>query len=158
MTQYVAFLRGIGPTNPNMRAEKLRGVFERLGFVHIASVLGTGNILFESDEQNTTNLEEQIEHALQEHLGFKSATIIRTKVYLQSLVGNNLFGGVRQTATVKPNITFLKHPNGGPGELAWVVDTSAERTVDRMARLEREYGKDITTRTLGTILKILAKA
>jgi hypothetical protein len=28
MKQYVAFLRGIMPSNPNMRNEKLRGVFE----------------------------------------------------------------------------------------------------------------------------------
>lgn len=31
MHRYAALLRGIGPGNPNMRNDKLRGVFEGLG-------------------------------------------------------------------------------------------------------------------------------
>lgn len=157
MAQYVAFLRGIGPTNPNMRAEKLRGVFEHLGFGRVASVLGTGNILFDSDETDTAKLEGRIEQALSANLGFTSATIIRSMEYLQNLMRKGLFGGTTQTAMIKPNVTFLKHPNDGRQELTWVVDTASERTVDKMAALERTYGKEITTRTVGTLLKILAK-
>ena len=37
--RYVALLRGIGPTNPNMRNEKLRGFFEVLVFEDVQTVI-----------------------------------------------------------------------------------------------------------------------
>lgn len=63
MTKYVAFLRGIAPMNPNMRNEKLRTVMEDLGFSNVKTVISSGNILFESDEQNISKLEATIEAA-----------------------------------------------------------------------------------------------
>lgn len=42
MTTYVALLRGIVPLNPNMRNEKLRGVFEKLGFTNVRTVISSG--------------------------------------------------------------------------------------------------------------------
>ena len=48
MTKYIAFLRGIGPGNPNMRNEKLRGAFEELGFKNVQSVISSGNVIFDS--------------------------------------------------------------------------------------------------------------
>ncbi len=48
MVRYVALLRGMGPANPNMRGEKLRKVFEGLGFENVRTVLASGNVLFES--------------------------------------------------------------------------------------------------------------
>lgn len=49
MTKYVALLRGIGPSNPNMHGAKLRGVLEGLGFRDVQSVISSGNVIFSSD-------------------------------------------------------------------------------------------------------------
>jgi uncharacterized protein (DUF1697 family) len=62
-----------------MRNDKLRGVFERLGFENVKTVISSGNVIFESPSRSIRKLEESIEKALPEELGFKSTTIIRSQ-------------------------------------------------------------------------------
>jgi len=63
MATYVALLRGITPSNPNMRNEELRSVFGDIGFENVQSVISSGNILFETG-RNLEELESTIEKAL----------------------------------------------------------------------------------------------
>jgi uncharacterized protein (DUF1697 family) len=42
MNRYAALLRGIAPSGVNMTNDKLRGVFEALGFETVGSVLASG--------------------------------------------------------------------------------------------------------------------
>ncbi|MFD6216460.1 DUF1697 domain-containing protein, partial [Nocardia salmonicida] len=75
MESYAALLRGIMPTNPNMRNEKLRGVFEGLGFEKVASVLTSGNVVFRTAD-DPADLEDRIQQALNAELGIPGGTII----------------------------------------------------------------------------------
>ncbi len=152
--RYVALLRGIGPTNPNMKGERLRSVFEGIGFTNVQPVIASGNVIFDSPSRNRKTLEAQIEKALPERLGFSSTTIVRAKEDLETLVRKRPFAGVRDE---KPNyllVTFFK--NGGP-ELCTVVDLTEGTTPEFMRNLERQHGKDITSRTWKTIARILKK-
>lgn len=54
MTTYVALLRGILPLNPNMHNQKLRGVFEKLGFSNVHTVISSGNVIFETNSKNVS--------------------------------------------------------------------------------------------------------
>ena len=107
MAKYVALLRGIAPTNPNMRNNKLRGVFEKLGFENVKTVISSGNVIFESPSRSRRKLEESIEKALPEELGFKSTTIIRSQGQIQKLVDKNPFQGMRYSQASSLNVTFL---------------------------------------------------
>src|SRR6476661_8802763 len=69
MRSYAALLRGIAPSGTNMTNDKLRGVFERLGFAEVASVLASGNIVFHGEVTDVASLELRIENALANHLG-----------------------------------------------------------------------------------------
>jgi uncharacterized protein (DUF1697 family) len=152
--QYVALLRGIGPTNPNMRGEKLKAVFEGLGFKNVHTVIASGNVVFESLEKDTSLLETKIEKELPEKLGFNSATIIRSRQELEKLSKKNPFEVIKDE---KPNylvVTFFKDRRK---ELCTVIDTSAGKTTDFMAKLERQHGKAMTTRTWKTVHRILKK-
>jgi uncharacterized protein (DUF1697 family) len=172
--KYVALLRGIGPANPNMRNEKLRGVFQELGFQNVQTVITTGNVLFESPSRDVKSLEAAIEDAIQRQLGFSSTTIIRSHQQLRRLAGNNPFGSIEDSPTSRLNITFLKKKRksnlrfpyhaekrgytvvGMHGrEVCSVVDLSGATTPDLMAWLEQQFGKEITTRTWKTVGKIL---
>jgi uncharacterized protein (DUF1697 family) len=172
--KYVALLRGIGPANPNMRNEKLRGVFQELGFQNVQTVITTGNVLFESPSRDVKSLEAAIEDAIQRQLGFSSTTIIRSHQQLRRLAGNNPFGSIEDSPTSRLNITFLKKKRksnlrfpyhaekrgytviGMHGrEVCSVVDLSGATTPDLMAWLEKQFGKEITTRTWKTVGKIL---
>src|SRR4051812_30410175 len=92
---YAAFLRGIMPTNPNMRNEKLRGVFESLGFSNVQTVISSGNVIFESTskDKDVAKLEITIEKALTAKLGINSTTIIRSKNDLEKLIASDPFKG-----------------------------------------------------------------
>lgn len=60
MTKYIALLRGISPSNPNMRNKKLRAVFESLGFSNVQTIISSGNVIFTSPSKNTVDLEEKM--------------------------------------------------------------------------------------------------
>ena len=172
--KYAALLRGIGPSNPNMRNEKLRGVFEKLGYQNVQTVISSGNVLFENPSRDVRALEAAIEDAIQSQLGFTSTTIIRSHQQLTRLVAGNPFEGIEDTSTSRFNVTFLKEKRRANlqfpyhaekkgytvlsmhgREVCSVVDLSGATTPDLMAWLEKQFGKEITTRTWKTVGKIL---
>jgi uncharacterized protein (DUF1697 family) len=174
MTKYVALLRGIAPLNPNMRNDKLRGVFENLGFANVKTVISSGNMVFESPSRNIRKLEERIEKALPEELGFKSTTIIRSRSQLQQLVGKNPFKGKKHSQNSSLNVTFLKHKTKIAmkfphkvdnraysllgmygGAICSVIDLTSSKTPNLMLWLVKKFGKEITTRTWKTVERIL---
>ena len=154
MTTYVAFLRGIMPMNPNMKGEKLRAVFESLGFEHVSTVIASGNVVFTSSSKSATALEAKIEKALPEQLGFKSTTIIRTQDELERLVKKDPFKGASHERSNYLIATFFKDRRK---ELCTVIDLTTDRTPDFMSSLEKEHGKEMTTRTWKTVGRILKK-
>ena len=154
MASYAAFLRGIMPMNPNMRNEKLRGVFERLGFTDVQTVISSGNVVFKSGSKSIATLEAKIEKALTAELGFKSAVFIRSKEELEKLIRTDPFKGKEHGRKTYLIVTFLKKE---PREIFSVLDLSAAKTPDFMAKVEKEYGKTITTRTWKTVGRIVKK-
>lgn len=174
--KYVALLRGIGPGNPNMRNDKLRGVMEGLGFANVQSVISSGNLLFESDTADQKALEDMIEQAWPEKLGFMSTTIVRSEDQLQKFVAINPFGKLVHGPSSYLLVTFFKHPtkirfelpyqppgkvyqfiSGSQTEICSSTDSTIVKTPDLMTWLEKEFGKDITSRTYKTVERILAK-
>ena len=167
-------MRGIAPTNPNMRNDKLRGVFEKLGFDNVKTVISSGNVIFESPSRSVKKLEESIEKALPEQLGFTSTTIIRSQGQLQKLVDKNPFPGMEHSQNSSLNVTFLKKKRRSDikfpykidnrdyellgmydGAVCSVIDLTSAKTPDLMIWLEKKFGKEITTRTWKTVERIL---
>lgn len=175
MPVYVALLRGIGPTNPNMRNAKLREVFESLGFSDVRSVISSGNIIFTTPKADVVQLQTKIEQALSEKLGLKNSVILRSQDQLQKLVDDDTFAQLAHAPKTYLTVTFLKDvPPKGPmatpetssvikkidrkaGVIFAITDTTASKTPDFMAWLERQFGKEITTRTFKTVERILKK-
>ncbi len=152
--KYAALLRGIMPSNPNMKNEKLKGLFEELGFTNVKTVISSGNVLFESPSKNSKKLETDIEKALPEKLGFNSITIIRSREELEKLVKSNPFKGVKEDKNNYLIVTFFKDRRK---ELCTVIDMSKGRTPDFMRDIEKQFGKEITTRTWKTVNRIIDK-
>jgi uncharacterized protein (DUF1697 family) len=174
MTRYVALLRGIAPMNPNMRNDKLRGVFEKLGFENVKTVISSGNVIFDSPSRSIKKLEEEIEKALPEELGFRSTTIIRSQRQIEKLVDQNPFQGMEHSQKSSLNVTFLKQKRKTgmkfpqkvddrdyellgmyDGSICSVIDLTSTKTPDLMVWLEKQFGKEITTRTWKTVERIL---
>jgi uncharacterized protein (DUF1697 family) len=176
MPKYVALLRGVGPSNPNTRNKNLRRVFEDLGFKNVQTVISSGNVLFESPSKDVRKLESIIERELQKQLDFRSDTIIRSKEDLEDLFNKNPFGELKDTPRSKLNVTFLKNKpetdlkfpykpeNDGfvilgvfNGSICSTVDLEISKTPHLMSWLEKEFGKQITTRTWRTVNRIFNK-
>lgn len=174
--KYVALLRGIGPSNPNMHQAKLCGVLEKLGFTHVHGVISSGNVVFASDITDRALLEDQIEKAWPRELGFTSTTIVRSQHDLQKFVAQDPYKGVAENPNLYRLVTFFKHPQkieftiphrpeGKPYRLVaadehfacTVTDLTNSKTPDTMSWLERQFGKEITSRTWGTVQRILKK-
>lgn len=176
MTKYVAFLRGIGPGNPQMANAKLREIFEQLGFSNVQSVISSGNVIFESNRTDTETMEAELEAAWPQRLGFVSTTIIRSEEELQAVVDNHPFMGLTHGPGSYLLITFFKHPTkvdfGLPYQpdgktykllsatsstLYTTTDNTVVKTTDLMTWMEKQFGKEITSRTLLTVQRILKK-
>ena len=142
--KYAAFIRGVGPENPNMHQEKLVWFFESLGFTNVYGIISSGNVVFETDKKGDVVLEKFIEENLPLKLGFSRAVIIRSQNELQNLVNSDPFKGVKDSPTSKLNVTFLKKG----GEVFTIINPNIKGTTKVMYELEKQYGKDITTRTL----------
>lgn len=174
--KYVALLRGIGPGNPNMRNEKLRGVLEDLGFRNVQSVISSGNIVFESNVTDTAKIESMLEEAWPKMLGFTSTTIIRNQSDLQKLIKLDPFKGLTHGPSSYLMVTFFKHSTKVPFKLPYqpphkpyklvaatkntlftITDNTVLTTTDLMGWLEKQFDKEITSRTWLTIQRILKK-
>lgn len=152
MTKYVALIRGIMPMNPNMKSEKLKEFFESLGFQNVKTVIASGNVVFESDSKDQSALEEKIEKELPKKLGFSKTTIVRSEEELENFVKTDPFKGVIDE---KPNYLLVTFFKDRKPEIATVIDLSGPKTPDFMAKNEKKYGNELTTRTWKTIHRIL---
>ncbi|MFG1795690.1 DUF1697 domain-containing protein [Nocardia sp. NPDC049149] len=177
MNRYAALLRGIAPSNPNMSNEKLRGVFEMLGFEKVASVLASGNIVFHSTDTDVSDLEDRIQQALNAELGIAGGTIIRSYEELRALLDTDPFPGLTHGRGTYLVATFLKNRKKAaelpdqPDPLTRVVgfdkacstflavvdNSEPGKTPDFMTWLDKTHGKDITTRTWLTVQRIVKK-
>lgn len=178
MQRYVALLRGIAPSGENMTNDKLRGVFEKLGFDRVGSVLASGNIVFDSPGPDAAALERRVEAALTRDLGLASRALVRSHPELRDLLASDPFPGLTHGRGTYLTATFVKHASfepealeGQPDPLTRVVgydpaarvvlavtdNTVAGSTPVFMSWLEKVCGKDITTRSWLTVQRIVAK-
>lgn len=160
-----------------MRNEKLRGVFEQLGFGYVSSLLTSGNILFSTgDGAGAAELESRIQSALQQQLGIDGGVIVRSRDQLQALAEQDPFNGLEHSKATYLTVTLFKEAPAEPPltcpevpevsittfnddaqALLAVVDSTENRMTDYMAWLQRRFGVHVTTRTWNTVLKILKR-
>jgi uncharacterized protein (DUF1697 family) len=176
MTKYAALIRGIGPGDPRKTNQQLRYALESLGLSNVTSVISSGNLIFESAETDTHALEDMIEAAWPRLLGFEATTIVRNQAQLQEIVDLDPFNGTPHAPQSYQLVTFFRRPGkpsfelpfyppGKPykvidyanGVLFTVTDNTVVKTTDLMIWLEKQFSKDITSRTPLTIQRILKK-
>lgn len=170
---YAAFLRGINVNGRHkVPMEELKSLFLKTGFTAVHTFLNTGNVLFTSKALVD---EKQLENELEKHFGFPIPLIIISAEELLLCVKENPFDNKSVLKGLKFNISFLKkaptevklpisEDTGSIQILACgknfvysQVDTNVNKTVKLMALLEKNYGKNITTRNLNTIQKMTVK-
>ena len=66
MKSYCAFLRGVNVNGKTMKMAEACGALKQAGFIGVASVLASGNLIFQSDKPQSA-LRDLVERALSEH-------------------------------------------------------------------------------------------
>ena len=90
--KHVAFLRGINVGGHHkVPMAELRKEMEKLNFENVVTLLNSGNIVFQNDNDDLASLEKKISEHLEKAFGFPIPTIIRKSKTIYGLLENNPF-------------------------------------------------------------------
>ncbi len=174
-TRYVALLRGINVGgNKKIQMVDLREMFASLGFENIKTVLASGNVAWDVEDSDTTSMQAVIEQGIEVTFGFRVNVIVMPREQVERLVASNPFEDIEVTKDTRLYVTFLPEPTTTNLALPYQVpaqdftilymsDTEVcsvltlsptSRTVDSMSILEKEFGKNVTTRNWNTVVKL----
>ena len=170
MPRYVAFLRGVMPTNAKMA--DLRRAFEAAGFREVKTVLASGNVAFDARAAGEATLARKAEAAMYKTLGRSFRTIVRRADALQSLVAKDPFKRFRPPARGKRVVTFLRDAARAAPRLPIEIDGARIHGIEGrevftsylpsargpvfMTLIQKTFGDDVTTRTWETVRKCAA--
>jgi uncharacterized protein (DUF1697 family) len=168
MPRYVAFLRGVMPTNCKM--PELQKAFEAAGFTEVKTVLGSGNVVFSARAASEAALERKAEAAMKKRLGRSFYTIVRSVDVLRAILEADPFAAFRLKPGSKRVVTFLREAPKGKLKLPIQLSEARILVFDGregftayapdpqgpvfMTLIEKTFGKDVTTRTWETVMKV----
>ncbi len=102
--RYVAFLRAVNIGGRQVKMDRLRRVFESLGYTGVQTFIASGNVVFESVKAAEA-LEREIEAALLQAFGFAVPTFVRSVDDLAAVATHQPFPS---TDGASLHIVFLK--------------------------------------------------
>lgn len=154
----------------NAKMPALRRAFEAAGFTDVATVIGSGNVLFGASAGAPAALERKAEAAMDEMLGRSFVTIVRPVAALARIIAADPFRDFDLPAGAKRVVTFLrKSPRA---TLALPIEIHGARILCRRGRavftayvpsprgaafmtlIEKTFGTEVTTRTWETVAKL----
>jgi uncharacterized protein (DUF1697 family) len=117
MPKYVAFLRAINVGGTHVvKMDHLRGLFESLGFKNVATVIASGNVIFDSPSKSATALEKKIESHLQTALGYEVVTFVKSTSDLKAIAEYRPFDDAAMDAT--GHVLYIGFLTGSPSDEA----------------------------------------
>src|ERR1043166_6491203 len=106
--RYVAFLRGVMPTNAKMPA--LKRCFESAGFTDVRTVISSGNVVFTSQIKVVSEIERKAEAAMEKHLGRAFYAIVRAASALEKILRRDPYSRFELEEDPKRIVSFLRKP------------------------------------------------
>jgi len=168
MKRYAAFLRGVSPMNAKM--SELKSAFVFAGFTDVKTVLSSGNVVFSAPPASEAVLERKAEAAMKKHLGHAFLAIVRPVDVLRRMLAADPYKSFRLKPGSKRVVTLLRgKPKAGVG---LPIELDDSRILQRrggevfsayvpsprgpvfMTLIEKTLGKNLTTRTWETVMKV----
>ena len=172
MAEHVAFLRGINLNGRKVLMADLRQAFQAMGFSGAATILASGNVVFDADPD--PDLAARIEAGLATAFDMRIGVVLRRRADLQSMVDSAPFSAVAEDADVKLYVAMLARPAPTPSTLpkavagdyeivaatdldvfAVALRTPEGRYGPGLDAIDKAFGKNVlvTTRNWNTIIK-----
>ncbi len=175
---YVALLRAINVGGHNVKMDALRALFEELSFTNVRTFIQSGNVFFDTDKTDRSQLTTDIEAHLEKSLGYTVPTMLRTVEEIEHIFELNPFKGIEVTDDIRLMILFLSQPiskdiifplKSDKGDIEILSATAQEAFVilrilqpgkvpDVSKFIEKNFGAKATGRFYHTTEKLLAAA
>ena len=176
MSKQVAFLRAINVGGRRIMMEELASLFTDAGLKNVQTFLASGNVIFESGDEDTSLLEENLEQIILEKFGFESQVMVRSMKALQNIQNYQAFpvNDIEQAGAY--NVAFLKHELSTDAvekvmalqneldrfhvygnEVYWLCAVKQSESKFSNVVLEKTIGISSTIRGMRTINKLLKK-
>ena len=175
MTKYLALLRGINVSGHNMiKMDALKKMLENMGFQNVETYIQSGNVFFDSEEENAASVGFKIKQEISKVFGYDVPVIMVSKTDLELCFKNSPFLKEKECDTKKLYVTFiskelsplaindLKISNFKPDEVA--IDSSriyikyaigAGKTNLDQKYIEKKLNVVATIRNWNTVTKLL---
>lgn len=137
VTRYVALLGSINVGGNRLKMADLKAALEDEGFTNVATVVASGNVLFDHAKAADAKLEERIAGVVKDRFGIDSFAAVRTKAELEAAIDGNPFvkdGEARFVHTI-----FL---DGPLDRAAFETFAKSYGGPERLAPGKREYFVD----------------
>lgn len=174
MTKYVAFLRSINVGGRTVKMDRLRRLFESLGFSNVETFIASGNVMFVSASRNVKTLEGKIEAKLEQTLGYEVATFVRKTDELVDVAEYKPFGNLKsgeglyivfvpkplRAATKRKLMAYTTKTDDfrvHKREIYWRCRTKFRESKFSGSLLEKILGAKATVRNVNTVRKIAEK-
>jgi uncharacterized protein (DUF1697 family) len=103
-----ALLGSINVGGNRVKMADLRDALTRAGLTNVATIVASGNVLFDHNGDNETQLASLIEAVVKDRFGFATFAAVRTKTEIVAAIADNPF-----TSDAEPKFVhtvFLEHP------------------------------------------------
>ena len=177
MTTFVAFVRAVMIGREGLHRDVLLDMFDRAGAVGAVSYITTGNVSFEVDRTSLAPVVESVQDDLGVLLGRPTPLYVRSLDELTGLLDDEPFDAAPFDDVYARLVTFFEGPVPDTIELPvdapngdWSVFAAMERELLSVTRawpdrqpqdpggvIQRLAGEPVTTRTIGTLERIVAK-
>jgi len=108
METYICMLRGINVSGQKLiKMEDLRLTFEIMGFKNVRTYIQSGNIIFESKESNSEDIENLIKKTILNEYGYDVSVMVKQKKELVEVLENNPLIKSGNEDHSKLHVTFL---------------------------------------------------
>jgi uncharacterized protein (DUF1697 family) len=173
MPRYIALIRGVNLGGHTVKMDRLKKLFEELGFKNVETFIASGNVIFETASKSAGALEKKITGHLEKSLGFPALTFVRSDAELAAVLEHE---ALEHFGTHSVYIAFLPaapskeshaklmsyrtkiddfHVNGR--EVYWVCKTHMSDSPFFRVGLEKALGTKATVRNATTITKLVDK-
>lgn len=176
MRTYIALLRGINVGGKTiLRMNELRSLVEDLGLQNVKTYIQTGNVIFQTTEENASRLPGKISAEIMKRHGFEPRVLLLKIGELQEVVEANPF----PEAESEPKTLYLSFLISAPGDPDLKALESLRARSERFelqdkvfylhapdgigrsklaAKVEKLLGVPVTARNWRTVSKILDMA
>jgi uncharacterized protein (DUF1697 family) len=109
--RFVALLRGINVGGNNIiKMTDLKLCFEEIGYTNVVTYIQSGNVVFDSNENEIQELSRRIENKLSERFNYQSKIVLITQQKLSEIIVEAPAGFGTKPDEYRYDVIFLREP------------------------------------------------